>query len=143
MATFVYMSLRTTLGLKKPYKNPSVNEVNHVLMRHFVRDRNRCDVHTFGCLEIRSDLCTQVQRVRCYPFSHDPWREGRLPRQWVLIIPPKRYCQFTVSEFDMKNQAMRDKLWVGRVELLFHSTLTGPKGELDYDFAFVSCLYDL
>ena len=45
-------------------------ELNGILQRHVVRDRNGCTLTTFGCVEWESELYRGVMRARCYPVSY-------------------------------------------------------------------------
>jgi hypothetical protein len=60
-----------------------------------------------------------------------------------MIIPPVHFCGVQKRDFDLKNESMRKKLWVGKVELLFHAEFAGPNGRMRLPLALVSCLYDL
>ncbi len=44
-------------------------ELNNILDRHVVRDRNGCSLLTFGCLEWESEIYRGVMRARCYQFK--------------------------------------------------------------------------
>ena len=46
-----------------------VSELNNILQKHMVPDRNGCALHTFGCLEWESELYRGIMRARCYPFK--------------------------------------------------------------------------
>ena len=46
-----------------------VSELNNILQKHVVPDRNGCALHTFGCLEWESELYRGIMRARCYPFK--------------------------------------------------------------------------
>ena len=42
---------------KQDQARSSVSELNDILHRHVVPDRNGCVLHTFGCLEWESKRC--------------------------------------------------------------------------------------
>jgi hypothetical protein len=145
LAFFAYMYARKTLGLPEPADRrgrPSVEELNNVLLRNLCSDSRGRHIRTFGTLELESDRCLGVQRVRCYPFSFDKFR-GTNPRQYVALIPPERYSGIQFRQFDLGNARHREMMWVGRVELFFTASFKDAQGEVtEYDLALVSCLYD-
>ena len=145
LALFAYMYARNTLGLPVPADRqgkPLVEEVNSVLLRNLCADCRGNQLRTFSTVEMESNMCLGVQRVRCHPFSFDQFR-GTNPRQYVALIPPERYSGIPFRQFDLGNSRHREKMWVGRVELFFSASFKDAQGEVtEYDLAFVSCLYD-
>ena len=147
LALFAYANLRMTLGLRPPADRngkPSADELNTVLRQNLRADRNGNHLHTFGVLELESERCLGVQRVRCFPFVFDKFR-GSNPMQYVGLVPPQTDSGIAFKDFDMSRPEHRRKMWVGRVELLFscifHDHPDGEAGE--YDLALISCLWDL
>jgi len=113
-----------------------------VLRLHLCADKQGRHLRTFGTVELENERCLGVQRVRCYPFSFDKYRRTN-PRQFVGLVPPRRYTGIAFKDFDLGNSSHRQKMWVGRVELLFSATFNDGQGtQYDFDLAFVSCLYD-
>ena len=89
LASFAYMFARATLGLPGPDDRsgtPSVEELNTVLQRNLCADNSGNHLGTFGCVELESEKCLGVQRVRCYPFSFDKFH-GANPQQYVGLVP--------------------------------------------------------
>ncbi len=126
-----------------PHDTPSVAELNRVLLENLVQDKGGSHVRTWGTLELESDLCLGVQRVRCFPFSSDKaWK--RNPMQYVAVIPPKKYTDIPYARFDMANEAHRRKLWFGRAELFFRCAFLDCSKckKIEVDLVLVSCLYD-
>ena len=121
LSKFAYDYFSKSLGLPKPVDprgTPSVAELNRVLQENLVEDRGGSHVRTWGTLELESDLCLGVQRIRCFPFSSDKvWQCN--PVQYVAVIPPKKYTDIPFARFDMADEAHRRKLWFGRAELFF------------------------
>ena len=75
----------------------------------------------------------------------------RNPRQCVALSPPSNYSKIKFADFDITIKEHRDKIWFGRVELLFRCSFRvfdsdpepGEEGEiLECDLALISCLYD-
>jgi hypothetical protein len=95
-------------------------------------------------LDIESDLCTGVQRVRCNPFkSRKDKTYGRNFSQYVAAIPPKKYTGVSFARFDMADEEHRRLLWYGRVELFFRCTFKNSGGRLfEVDLALLNFLYD-
>jgi len=145
LAVFAYMYARRSLDLPEPKDRsgkPSVEDLNNVLLLHLSSDKGGRHLRTFGVLELESERCQGVQRVRCYPFSFDKFK-GTNPRQYVGLVPPKQFTGIAFSDFDLGNASHRQKMWVGRVELLFTATFKNALGvEYEFDLAYVSCLYD-
>ena len=54
---------------KKDPNKWSVSELNNILQTHVVTDRNCCSLHTFGCLELESELYRGIMCARCYPLN--------------------------------------------------------------------------
>ena len=73
---------------------------------------------TFGTLELEYEKCVGIQRIRCHPFTFDKWN-GTNPMQYVALIPPSNYSKIKFAGFDITIKEHRDKIWFGRVELLF------------------------
>ena len=150
MAIFLCSTMHAFTGLQKVSGKPTIPQAQTAILHHIETDRHVAHVATFGCLEIRSSLCTSIQRVRCYPFPNDKWREGTNPMQFVFIIPPKQFSGRKFSDFTLTDSAQRRGLWVGKVArvLLFHSTLlskrdaAGEQKRVRLPLAMVSCLYD-
>ena len=147
LALFAYANLRITLGLRPPADRngkPSADELNSVLRQNLQADRNGNHLRTFGVLELESERCLGVQRIRCFPFPFDQFR-GSNPLQYVGLIPSQTDSGIAFKDFDLSLPEHRRKMWVGRVELLFscifHDRLDGEAGE--YDLALISCLWDL
>ena len=93
-------------------------------------------------LEVESEKCLGVQRVRCYPFSWDKFNK-RNWSQFVGIVPPKKYSGIAFRDYDLSKAEHRREMWVGRVELFFSVTFRNSEGShFEYDLVFVSCLYD-
>ena len=145
LALFAYRFCRATLRLPRPADRrgkPSVDELNNVLRTNLCADQRGSHIHTFGCLELESERCIGVQRVRCYPFSWDKYYK-RNWKQLVGIIPPEENTAIPFEDFDLGNSEHRKEMWVGRVELLFHATFKNSEGSrFEYALALVSCLYD-
>ena len=63
--------------------------------------------------------------------------------QQFLGLPPKKYTGISFKRFDVADVAHRQKLWFGRVELLFRTSFKSPGGRVfDLDLALCSFLYD-
>jgi hypothetical protein len=119
-----------------------VDELNNVLLRYLLADKGGRHLRTFGILELESERCQGVQRVRCFPFSWDKHFK-RNWAQYVGIIPPEKNSGIAVRDFTLSNAEHRKQMWVGRVELLFTAAFIDSHGSLvEYDLAFLSCLYD-
>ena len=145
LSKFAFSYLSKSLGLPKPVDprgRPSIEELNRVLLDNLVEDKAGSHIRTWGTLELESDLCLGVQRVRCYPFSSDKaWKCN--PMQYVAVIPPKKYTDIPFARFDMADEAHRRQLWFGRVELFFRSAFRDSnKRRFEVDLALISCLYD-
>ena len=71
LSKFAYTYLQKSLALPPP-ADPrgilSVDELNKVLLNYLVEDKRGHHIKTWGTLELESDLCLGVQRVRCFPF---------------------------------------------------------------------------
>ena len=147
LALFAYSNLRITLGLRPPADRngkPSADELNSVLRFNLRADRKGNHLRTFGVLELESERCLGVKRIRCFPFTFDKFR-GSNQLQYVGIIPTETNSGIAFKDFDLSLPEHRRKMWVGRIELLFscifHDRVGGEAGE--YDLAFISCLYEL
>ena len=146
LSKFAYDYLSKSLGLPKPadpHGRPSIAELNGVLLKNLVVDKGGSHVRTWGTLELESDLCLGVQRVRCFPFSSDKaWRCN--PMQYVVVIPPKKYTDIPFARFDMADEAHRRQLWFGRAELFFRCAFqdSNKSKKFEVDLVLVSCLYD-
>ena len=145
LAMFADSYCRATLGLPRPADLcglPSIDELNKILGIYLCADRRGRHIHTFGCLELESERCLGVQRVRSYPFSWDKYYK-RNWAQYVGIVPPQKYSAIAFQDFDLRKSEHRREMWVGRVELLFQATFKNSEGSrFEYDLAFVTCLYD-
>jgi len=145
LAAFAYMYARDILNLPAPADRsgkPSVQELKDVLRLHLCADKQGRHLRTFGTVELENERCLGVQRVRCYPFSFDKYRRTN-PQQFVGLVPPRHYSGIAFKDFDLGNSSHRQKMWVGRVELLFTATFQDAQGtKYGFDLAFVSCLYD-
>ena len=154
LGLFAYTFLRRALNLGQPSDRngkPNVAEVNNVLRRHLCADQRGNHIFTFGTLELENEKCVGIQRIRCRPFTFDKWY-GTNPRQYVALIPPTNYSKIKFADFDITIKEHRDKIWFGRVELLFRCSFrvsdSDPEppeeeGEiLQCDLALISCLYD-
>ena len=147
LAIFAFTYLQATLGLPAPAHSsgkPSAHELDSVLVRHLQPDKRGHHIRTFGVLELESERCLGVQRIRCFPFNFDQFR-GTNPLQYVGFVPPLKWTGIALRDFDLARPEHRAKMWVGRVELLFSCTFhEHPGGEAgEYDLAFISCLWDL
>lgn len=145
LAVFAYMFCRRHLGLPRLADRngkPEVDELNNVLLRYLHADRSGRHLRTFGILELESERCLGVQRVRCFPFSWDKHFK-RNWAQYVGIVPPETHSGIAVRDFTLSNAEHRKQMWVGRVELLFTAAFIDSQGSpVEYDLAFLSCLYD-
>ena len=146
LSKFAYDYFSKSLGLSKPVDprgTPSVAELNRVLQENLVEDRGGAHIRTWGTLELESDLCLGVQRVRCFPFSSDKvWKCN--PMQYVAVIPPKKYTDIPFARFDMADEAHRRKLWFGRAELFFRCAFRdcSNRKKFEVELVLISCLYD-
>ena len=67
-----------------------------------VEDKGGQHIRTWGTLELQSDLCLGVQRVRCFPFRSDKaWKSN--PKNYVAVIPPSKFTDIRFAEFDLSN----------------------------------------
>jgi hypothetical protein len=145
LAVFAYMYCKRTLGLPRVADRnggPTVDELNNVLLRYLRADGGGRHLRTFGILELESERCRGVQRVRCFLFS---WGKHfkRNWAQYVGIVPPEKYSGIAVREFTLSDAEHRKQMWVGRVELLFTAAFRDSEGlPVEYDLALLSCLYD-
>ena len=72
LAEWIGENLQEALGFPDkadPRRGWTPEELNNILDRHVVRDRNGCLLLTFGCLEWESEIYRGVMRARCYPFK--------------------------------------------------------------------------
>jgi hypothetical protein len=145
LAVFAYMFCRRQLGLPRIADRkgvPKVDELNNVLLRYLHADKSGRHLSTFGILELESERCLGVQRVRCFPFSWDKHFKRNWP-QYVGIVPPEKYSGIPVRDFTLSNAEHRKQIWVGRVELFVTAAFIDSQGSpVEYDLAFLSCLYD-
>ena len=145
LAVFMYTFCKRQLGLPQLSDRngvPKVDELNNALLRCLHADKSGRHLRTFGILELESERCLGVQRVRCFPFSWDKHFK-RNWAQYVGIIPPEKNSGIAVRDFTLSNAEHRKQMWVGRVELLFTAAFIDSHGSLvEYDLAFLSCLYD-
>jgi len=72
--------------------------------------------------------CVGIQRIRCRPFTFDKWN-GTNPMQYVALIPPSNYSKIKFAGFDITIKEHRDKIWFGRVELLFRCSFRGTDSD--------------
>ena len=145
LSKFAFTYLSKSLGLPKPADprgRPSIEELNRVLLENLVEDKGGSHIRTWGTLELESDLCMGVQRVRCFPFLSDKaWKCN--PMQYVAVIPPKKFTNIPFARFDLADESHRRQLWFGRVELFFRATFRGhTRSRFEVDLALISCLYD-
>ena len=61
-------------------------------------------------LEVESEKCLGVQRVRCYPFSWDKFNK-RNWSQFVGIVPPKKYSGIAFRDYDLSKAEHRREMW--------------------------------
>ena len=146
LSKFAYAYLRRSLNIPLPsdvHGRPSVEELNNVLINH-LHERSGQHIRVWYTLDIESDLCTGVQRVRCNPFkSRKDKTYGRNFSQYVAAIPPKKYTGVSFARFDMADEEHRRLLWYGRVELFFRCTFKNSGGRLfEVDLALLNFLYD-
>ena len=148
LSKFAYAYLSRTLNLPSPkdqYGKPSVEELNNVLINH-LHERSGQHIRVWYTLDIESDLCAGVQRVRCNPFKAGKDKDktyGRNFSQYVAVIPPKKYTRISFARFDMADEEHKSLLWYGRVELFFRASFRNSGGRMfDVDLALLSCLYD-
>ena len=145
LSKFAYTYLKKSLALPPPADargKPSVEELNAVLLHYLVADRGGQHIRTWGTLELESDLCLGVQRVRCFPFKSDKaWKCN--PKNYVAVIPPSKFTGVSFAQFDMANASHRRKLWFGRVEIFFQCSFRNAGGRrFELQLALLSCLYD-
>ena len=72
LAEWIGENLQDDLGFPDkadPRRGWTPTELNNILDRHVVRDRNGCALRTFGCIEWESEVYRGVMRARCYPFK--------------------------------------------------------------------------
>jgi hypothetical protein len=100
LSKFAYAYQSESLNLPPPRDQrgtPSIEELNNVLINH-LHERFGQHIRVWCTLDIESDLCTGVQRVRCNPFQAG---NGRNFLQYVAVIPPKKYTGILFARFDM------------------------------------------
>jgi hypothetical protein len=86
--------------------------------------------------------CNGVQRIRSYPFGERDLFHERNWRPTVFVIPPKTFCRKSRDAFVISGVPDAEKLWVGRVELLFRCTFVAASGsDVDCELALISFLY--
>ena len=147
MAKFALTYLSKSLNIPPPRDQsgkPSVEELNRILLNHLVERRGQ-HVRVWCTLEIESDLCAGVQRIRCNPFKTKKGKSySRNFSQYVAAIPPKKYTGIPFKHFDAADVEHRKQLWFGRVELFFRCSFQSAAGGrvFDLDLALVSFLYD-
>jgi hypothetical protein len=147
LAKFALTYLSGTLNLPPPRERgglPSIEELNLILLNNLV-ERGGQHVRVWSTLELESELCAGVQRIRCNPFKAKKKDQayGRNFSQYVAAIPPKKYTGISFKRFDVADVAHRQRLWFGRVELLFRTSFKSPGGRVfDLDLALFSFLYD-
>ena len=145
LSKFAYTYLKKSLALPPPADargKPTVEELNAVLLHYLVQDKGGQHIRTWGTLELESELCLGVQRVRCFPFRCDKaWKSN--PKNYVAVIPPSKFTGIRFAKFDMADASHRRKLWFGRVELFFQCSFRNAGGRnFKIDLALISCLYD-
>jgi hypothetical protein len=147
LSKLAYAYLRKSLNLPSPRDQrgiPSVEELNNILINH-LHERSGQHIRVWYTLDIESDLCTGVQRVRCNPF-HERTEDkayGKNFSQYVAVVPPKKYTRISFARFDMANEEHKSLLWYGRVELFFRATFKNSGGRMfDVDLALLSFFYD-
>lgn len=83
-------NLKKSLALPPPADargTPTVEELNAVLLHYLVQDKGGQHIRTWGTLELESELCLGVQRVRCFPFKCDKaWKSN--PKNYVALFDP-------------------------------------------------------
>ncbi len=147
LAKFTYAYLRRSLGLPLPadqHGRPSIEELNNVLINH-LHERSSQHMRVWNILDIESDLCTGVQRVRRNQFKvGNDKTYGRNFLQYVAVIPPKKYTGVIFTRFAMADEEHRRLLWFGRDKLFFRCTFKKSDSCLfNVDLALLSFLYDL
>ena len=89
---------------------PTVQELNSILLNHLVERRGQY-VRVWCTLELESDLCAGVQRIRCNPFKLKKDKVyGRNFSQYVAAVPPKKYTGIPFKQFDLADVVHRQKL---------------------------------
>jgi hypothetical protein len=145
LSKFAYTYLKKSLALPPPADargKPSVEELDAVLLHYLVADRGGQHIRTWGTLELESELCLGVQRVRCFPFKCDKALKSN-PKNYVAVIPPSKFTDIRFAKFDLADASHRRKLWFGRVELFFQCSFRNAGGrDFKIDLALISCLYD-
>ena len=71
VAIFALTYLSKSLNIPPPHDQsgkPTVEELNRILLNHLVQRRGQ-HVRVWCTLELESDLCAGVQRIRCNPFK--------------------------------------------------------------------------
>jgi hypothetical protein len=72
LAEWIGENLQDDLGFPDkadPRSRWMPTELNNVLDRHVVLDRNGCALHAFGCIEWESEVYRGIMRAGCYPFK--------------------------------------------------------------------------
>ena len=112
MSKIAYTYLKKSLALPPPadaHGIPTVDELNAVLLHFLVQDKGGQHIRTWGTLELESELCLGVQRVRCFPFKSDKaWKCN--PKNYVAVIPPSNFTGILSAQFNMANASHRSKL---------------------------------
>ena len=136
LGVFAFDFLQKQMGLNQK-DEPTVAQANEVL----VNCMNDTMLRTFACLTLKLPGCQGVQRIRSFPFGPDDRFYGRNQRPTVFVIPPKRFNNQSYGRFDFKGPEDVNKLWVGRVELLFSCCFRCRDEDIPCDLALVSFLY--
>jgi hypothetical protein len=147
LGVFAFEFLPRTLGLQKVRGEPTVDQANAALRLH-LKGSTQADgpnlrhIRTFGTLCMVWPGCNGVQRIRSYPFGERDLFHERNWRPTVFVIPPKTFCRKSRDAFVISGVPDAEKLWVGRVELLFRCTFVAASGsDVDCELALISFLY--
>lgn len=141
LGVFAYEFMQKHLGLRRTGE-PTVTQVNKVLKDNM---SGNALLKTFGVLSLKLPGCQGVQRIRSYPFGPDDMFHGKNCRPTVFVIPPKQFNRRKASyqNFEFNGLHHANRLWVGRVELLFTCTFSAqPDGhDIHCELALISFLY--
>jgi hypothetical protein len=113
VAKFALTYLSGSLNLYLPRDQrgqPSVEELNSILLNHLVERRGQ-HVRAWCTLELESNLCAGVQRIRCNPFKLKKDKVyGRNFSPYVAAVPPKKYTGIAFKHFDLADVVYGQKL---------------------------------
>jgi hypothetical protein len=110
---------------------PSVTQANYVLTHHLQAGRDGKHLRTFSCLTLGLENLDGVQRIRSYPFGPEHQFHGKNNRPTVFVVPPRKYSGVSWTDFNFSSiKEATDKLWVGRIELLFSCSFRSDPGSL-------------